>query len=141
MDMQGLTKLVKDYVDNGYMQDVQAACRQAQLDTRLFIQRTHPKTAFGGRDLINRQILIGSFTITAESINATVYANHFARWYNTGAKSGNVIRGRGPRRGQRGPHYAPRGHYFTSNGRAIEEYFSTRVQEMLARKIGGVFNG
>lgn len=142
MDLAELNKLVKTYVDKGYERDVQEACRQAQLDTRLFIERTHPQTAFGGKDLTShpRQIIIGSYKVTAESINTNIYANYLARWYSTGAK-GSIIRGNGPRRGQHGPTYEPRGRYFAANSRAIEEYFSNRVQQLLARKIGGVFNG
>lgn len=140
MTLAELNKLVEDYIAHGYDRDVQEACRQAQLDTRLFIERTHPHVAFGGKDLTSRprQIIIGSYKITAESINTNVYANYLARWYSTGAQ-GNIIRGRGPRRGQRGPTYEPRGQYFEHNSGAIEEYFCNRVKELLSRKIGGVF--
>ncbi|MBQ1576706.1 MAG: hypothetical protein IIZ83_07075, partial [Oscillospiraceae bacterium] len=117
MTLDELQKQVREYTAKGFYQDVAAASRDAQLATRAYIARTHPQSAFEGRALGGKQIIVGKYEVTASVINANVYANYFSRWYNTGA-FGRLIRGRGPRRGQRGPSYPPRGSYFESNRQA-----------------------
>lgn len=132
----GLTvfqKKVQAYVDNGFAKDVVQAARQAQEATRLFIRRTHPGTGFDGRNL-TKFIVKGAFKVEGTGkVAANVYANSFARWYNTGA-GGNIIL-RGPRQGQKGPTYAPRGTYFEQNAEAIKQYYMDYLIEYLKRRI------
>lgn len=121
MELNELQKTVQAYVDSGFMKDVVTAARQAQEATKLYIARTHPSTGFDGRNL-SGMFVKGKFLLSSSTIDATVYANYFARWYNTGAM-GRIIRGRGPRQGRIGPTYPPRGAYFESNAQAIKAYF------------------
>ena len=134
MTLAELQKQVQEYIDRGYYQDVAAAAREAQRATRDFIARTHPQTAFGGKQLGGNQIIIGKYDVHADSIVTNVYANYFSRWYNTGA-FGRIIRGSGPRAGQRGPTYPSRGSYFESNRAAIEDFFAKSLEEYLQKHI------
>jgi hypothetical protein len=134
MTLNELQQKIQDYIDHGYYQDVAAAARQAQIATRDFIARTHPQTAFGGKQLGGSQIIIGRYDVHADSIVTNVYANYFSRWYNTGA-FGRIIRGSGPRAGQRGPTYPSRGSYFESNRAAIEDSFAKSLEEYLEKHI------
>lgn len=134
MTLDELQKQVREYTAKGFYQDVAAASRDAQLATRAYIARTHPQSAFEGRALGGKQIIVGKYEVTASVINANVYANYFSRWYNTGA-FGRLIRGRGPRRGQRGPSYPPRGSYFESNRQAIEDYYAAELDKSLQKRI------
>lgn len=134
MTLAELQKQVQEYIDRGYYQDVAAAAREAQRATRDFIARTHPQTAFGGKQLGGNQIIIGRYDVHADSIVTNVYANYFSRWYNTGA-FGRIIRGSGPRAGQRGPTYPSRGSYFESNRAAIEDFFAKSLEEYLEKHI------
>ena len=134
MTLEELNQKVQDYIDHGFYKDVAEAARQAQIATRDFIARTHPQTACGGKKLGGNQIIMGKYDVHADNIVTTVYANYFSRWYNTGA-FGRPIRGRGPRRGQTGPSYPPRGAYFDTNKSAIEEYFAQQLEEYLQKHI------
>lgn len=135
MTLAELQKRVQEYIDHGYYQDVAAAARDAQRATRAFIARTHPSTAFGGKNITaGKKIQLGSYDVHADRIITNMYANYFARWYNTGT-FGRVIRGRGPRRGQRGPTYPSRGSYFESNKAAIEDYFAKSLERYLQKHI------
>lgn len=117
----------------GYQQDVYAACREAQKATRVFIARTHPSTAFGGKKLAGSQIIIGKYDIEASLVVANIYANYFSRWYNTGAY-GRIIK-YGLRRGEKGPKYPARGNYFESNKAAIIDYFNGQVELYLEKHV------
>ena len=134
MTLTELQSKVQEYIDRGYYQDVATAVRDAQRATRDFIARTHPQTAFDGRKLGGKQIIIGKYDVLAERIVTNVYANYFSRWYNTGA-FGRPIRGSGPRAGEKGPTYPSRGSYFDNNKAAIENYFAQRLEEYLAKHI------
>jgi len=134
MTLEQLNKKIDEYITHGYYKDVAAAAREAQRATRHFIARTHPQTAFGGKKLGGGQIMIGKYDVHADKILANVYANYFSRWYNTGA-FGRLIRKRGPRFGQRGPKYPPRGNYFESNKTAIEDYFAKQLESYLQKHI------
>ena len=134
MTLDELNKRITEYIGHGYYQDVAAAAREAQLATRDYVARTHPQTAFAGKSLGGRQIIVGKYDIHADNIITNVYANYFSRWYNTGA-FGRPIRGRGPRRGQTGPSYPPRGAYFETNKAAIENYFAQKLDEYLQKHI------
>ena len=134
MTLSELQQKIQDYIDGGFYQDVAVAAREAQIATRDYIARTHPHKAFGGKDLGGSQIRLGKYDVHADKIDTNIYANYFSRWYNTGA-FGRTIRGNGPRRGQRGPTYPPRGDYFGSNKAAIEEYFAERLEEYLQKHI------
>ena len=135
MTLEELNAKIQDYIDHGYYKDVAVAVRDAQRATRYFIYRTHPTTAFGGKNIVSgNKILLGSYDVHADMILANIYANYFARWYNTGA-FGRIIRGRGPRRGQRGPTYSARGDYFGSNKAAIEDYFRQQLEEYMQKHI------
>ena len=134
MTLTELQQKIQEYIDHGFYKDVAEAARQAQIATRDFIARTHPQKAFDDKKLGGNQIRIGKYDVHADRIVTNVYANYFSRWYNTGA-FGRIIRGRGPRRGQRGPTYPPRGAYFDSNKSAIEEYFAQQLEEYLQKHI------
>jgi len=134
MTIEQLNRKIEDYISHGYYKDVAAAAREAQRATRNFIARTHPQKAFGDKQLGGNQIVMGKYDVHAETIQANVYANYFSRWYNTGA-FGRVIRKRGPRFGQRGPTYPPRGNYFESNKAAIENYYAKCLEEYLDKHI------
>ena len=134
MTLEELNKKIQDYIDHGFYKDVAEAARAAQIATRDFIARTHPQTAFDGKKLGGNQIIMGKYDVHADSIITNVYANYFSRWYNTGA-FGRPIRGRGPRSGQTGPSYPPRGAYFDTNKSAIEEYFAQQLDEYLQKHI------
>ena len=134
MTLDEMNKQITEYIEHGYYQDVAAAAREAQLATRDYVARTHPQTAFAGKSLGGKQIIVGKYDVHADNIVTNVYANYFSRWYNTGA-FGRPIRGRGPRRGQTGPSYPPRGAYFETNKAAIEEYFAKRLDEYLQKHI------
>ena len=134
MTLFELHKKVQEYIDRGYYKDVAKAAKEAQWAARYFIERTHPKVGFGGKQLAGEQIVVGKFDVHADRILSNVYANYFTRWYNTGA-FGRVIRGRGPRRGERGPTYPARGDYFGSNKAAIEAYFRQQLEEYLQKHI------
>ena len=134
MTLDELNRKIEDYVSHGYYKDVAAAAREAQRATRDFIARTHPQTAFGGKKLGGGQIVMGKYDVHADRIDANVYANYFSRWYNTGA-FGRTIRKRGPRFGQTGPKYPPRGNYFESNKVAIEDFYAKRLEEYLEKNI------
>lgn len=133
MTLAELQKQIQDYIDRGYYQDVAAAARDAQLAVRDFIARTHPQTAFAGKQLGGKQIIIGKYDVHADRIEANVYANYFSRWYNTGA-FGRIIRS-GARKGEKGPTYPSRGSYFESNKAAIEDYYAQRLEEYLQKHI------
>lgn len=133
MELVDLQKKIQDYVNSGFAHDVVQAARQAQEATRLFIRRTHPGTGFDGRNL-TKFIVKGAFKVEGTGkVAANVYANSFARWYNTGA-GGNIIL-RGPRQGQKGPTYAPRGTYFDQNADAIRQYYMDYLIDYLERRI------
>ena len=77
MTLDELQKQVREYTAKGFYQDVAAASRDAQLATRAYIARTHPQSAFEGRALGGKQIIVGKYEVTASVINANVYANYF----------------------------------------------------------------
>jgi len=133
MTLAELHQQIREYVNKGYYHDVAEAVRDAQLATRDFVARTYPKTAFSGKHLGGKQIIVGKYDVQAERIQTTVYANYFSRWYNTGA-FGRVIR-YGKRRGERGPIYPSRGSYFESNRAAIDEFFARRLEDYLQKHI------
>ena len=134
MTLEELNKKIQEYIDHGYYEDVAAAAREAQLATRLFIARTHPKTAFGGKRLGGGQIIRGKFDVHASDILSNIYANYFSRWYITGA-FGRIIKGSGPRQGEKGPTYPSRDDYFGKNKAAIEDYFRQQLEEYLQTHI------
>ncbi len=135
MELEKLREIISNYASEGFTADITAAARKAQLDVRNYIARTHPQVAFGGKH-IGGMIIRGTFRVEgAGVIEANVYANYFARWYNTGAY-GLIIRGRGPRQGQKGPAYEPRGAYFSNNQRAIEQYYADSIVSYLKERVG-----
>lgn len=142
MTLDELQAEINDFATHGMDSLVREGAYKAQLATRDYIRRTYPATAFGGKSLIaingHPEIRCGSFKAEASGMMANIYANYFARWYNTGAK-GNIIRGRGKRRGQRGTKYPARGSYFESNADAISNYYLTKVVEHV--KNGGILKG
>ena len=133
MTIDELRHKLQDYINSGYYNDVAAAAREAQIATRDYISRTHPQTAFSGKQLGGSQIIIGEFDIHSDKIESNVYGNYFTRWYNTGA-FGRVIRS-GVRQGEKGPTYPSRGAYFENNKAAIEEYFRACLVEYLQKHI------
>ena len=137
MTLEELNRKIQDYIDHGYYKDVVAAHKHATEETRAFIYRTHPTGGFDGIIFGDKSFKVykKQFEIVGPGhVNSMVYANYFARWYNTGA-FGRIIRGRGPRRGQRGPTYPARGDYFGNNKAAIEEYFRQQLEEYMQKHI------
>lgn len=138
--LEELRKQINAYSRGGFVADVVKASRQAREATRVYIMRTHPSTAFGGMDILHDEnhkgtILKGLYEVTSAGvIDMNLYANYFARWYNTGAY-GRTIRGDGPRKGERGPKYPSRGNYFTQNAKAIEEYYMNYMLDYLRKNI------
>lgn len=124
--MDKLQKQIKEYADRGLYEDVYKAARQAQIATRAFIERLHPRTAFGGKSLYydeyngktHNQFIKGSFKTLSDTVNASLYANYFARFYNTG------IYGR-----------PPRGAVIQSNARAIEQYYQDTMLKYLRENL------
>ena len=129
-----LINKLNEYAKNGFYLDCVKAVSHATQATRAFIARTHPHRAFGGKTLDDKQYIISkkyNAFVRGEGITSLIYANYFARWYNTGASS-HIIRGTGPRRGQFSTSYPPRGNYFNSNKAAIEKYFTDQVEDYLS---------
>lgn len=132
LTIRDLNQKIQDYIARGYQLEVYAAVRAAQIATRDFIARTYPKTAFSGKTLKDKYIIIGKYDIEASKTVANIYANYFSRWYNTGA-FGRIIKGNGPRAGERGPKYSPHGNYFERNRAAIVDYFNKQIEQYLER--------
>lgn len=132
--IEDLQKQIEEYANHGFAGDVAKGARQAQIATQDYIRRTHPSQAFDGRDL-RKMIIKGAYKVeNAGVIKANIYANYFARWYNTGANR-KIIRGRGPRQGQHGPKYPPRGAYFETNAKAIEYFFADYLVNYLKQHV------
>lgn len=139
MTLEELQKKIEDYTRRGFIADVAAACKHAKYATTDYIKRTHPKIAFSGKNLITApdgtsEIIPSHYAVEVDNITATIYANYFARWYNTGAHGG-YIRGRGPRQGMKATKYPARGDYFGRNKAAIETYFASQVDAYLETHI------
>lgn len=134
MDLKELQEKIDEYIRSGYYRDVAKAAREAQTATRDYIARTHPSTAFDGKRMAGKQIIIGKYDVEVSKIVTNIYANYFSRWYSTGAY-GRIIRKSGPRQGVRGPEYPSRGAYFETNRAAIEDYFATQLERYLERHI------
>ena len=137
MTLDELVKRVNEYSERGFYNDVVQAHIYASRATRDFIARTHPQVAFSGKTMGDEQFKIfkKEFEIVGPGhVNTMVYANYFARWYNTGAY-GRIIKAKGPRKGTKGTKYPPRGKYFEANKAAIEQYFIDKVDEYLEKNI------
>lgn len=143
--LEELTKDIENYIDHGYKAVVEAGVRHAQIMTRAHIERTHASTGFGGKNLLIdekataskgktiHQIQKGKFKINALTADAVIYANYFARWYNTGATQHEILYG--PYKTRQSTHYPPRGEYFESNRAAIEDYFCGQLEMYMATHI------
>lgn len=116
--------------------------RYAQVMTRAYIARTHASTGFGGQNLIvdenskgktTNQIIKGRFNVHAMTIDAVIYANYLARWYNTGATQHIITYG--PYKGRLSTYYPPRGKYFETNRQAIENYFAGQLEMYISTHI------
>ena len=121
---------------------MEAGVRYAQVMTRAYIARTHASTGFGGQNLIidesgkgktANQIIKGRFNVHAMTIDAVIYANYLARWYNTGATQHMITHG--PYKGRLSTHYPPRGKYFEQNRQAIESYFCSQLETYMAKHV------
>lgn len=134
MTFEELTVKIQELSDKGFYEAVIRATERARTDTRLFIARTHPKTAFGGKKLTQGMFIRGKYTIGVNAIDTTIYANYFARWYNTGA-FGRAIRASGKRKGMKGTKYLARGDYFGNNKKAIEDFYASCVDRYLEQEI------
>lgn len=140
-----LQKQIDDYIEKGYKKTVEAGVRHAQVMTRAYIARTHASTGFGGKNLLIdesksasrgktvNQIIKGRFNIHALTVDSVIYANYFARWYNTGAKQHMILRG--PYKGRMSTYYPARGSYFSANRAAIESYFCGQLEMYMATHI------
>lgn len=134
MTFDELTLKIQELSEKGFYEAVIRATERARADTRLFIARTHPKTAFGGKKLTQGMFIRGKYTIGVNAIDIRIYANYFARWYNTGA-FGRAIRASGKRKGTKGAKYPARGDYFGNNKKAIEDFYASCVDRYLAEEI------
>ena len=93
MTLEELQEKIEDYTRKGFITDVAAACKHAKYATTDCIKRTHPKTAFSGKNLITApdgtsEIIPSHYAVEEDNVTATIYANYFARWYNHGAQRG-----------------------------------------------------
>nr|DAX60320.1 MAG TPA: hypothetical protein [Caudoviricetes sp.] len=140
MNLDELQAEIRDFSDHGLQELVREGAYKAQLKARDFVLRTHPATAFGGKNILydngHKEIRCGSFKAEAGGMTTSIYANYFARWFNTGAH-GNIIRVKGKRFGQRGPRYPARGSYFEANAQAIQKFYSEELVKYV--KTGGLF--
>ena len=137
MTLEELNKKIQDYIDHGYYKEVEKATGFALNATQHFIARTYPKSAFDGEKLggFDEQIRqLKKIEVSAHAIAGGIYANYFSRWYNTGA-FGRIIKGSGPRQGEKGPTYPSRDDYFGKNKAAIEDYFRQQLEEYLQTHI------
>lgn len=133
MTLDELKQEVDEYVAHGFYQDVVNATYEARRATRLFIARTHPRVAFGGKALTEGMFIRGHFDVEPSVINTRIYANYFARWYNTGAYGRVILYGK--RKGQKGPSYPARGNYFETNQMAIEDFYSNEIDKYLKNHV------
>jgi len=141
MEYEELTAHIEQYVKAGYRQDCEKAARHAQCVTRQFVEKLHPTTAFGGRNILqdnyngrsHNQIVKGTYKAEAGQVLTRIYANYFCRWYNTGAY-GLPIRS-GKYKGRKGPVYAPREKVFDNNVTSIENNFAQAAEGYLAKHI------
>lgn len=137
MTLEELNKKIQEYIDHGYRKDVQEAIGFALKATQHFIARTYPKSAFDGKKLggFDTQIRqLKKIDVSAYAIAGGVYADYFSRWYITGAY-GRIIKGSGPRQGEKGPTYPSRGDFFGKNKAAIEDYYRQQLEEYLQTHI------
>lgn len=140
--LEQLQKQIDEYIAHGYKKVVEAGVRYAQVMTRAYIARTHASTGFGGQNLIvdenskgktTNQIIKGRFNVHAMTIDAVIYANYLARWYNTGATQHIITYG--PYKGRLSTYYPPRGNYFETNRQAIENYFAGQLEMYISTHI------
>lgn len=122
--MDKLAQKIKLYSEIGFYNAVNDACRKAQIDTRAFIARTHPHSGFGGKVFADTEFVLGKYNIQSKKIDATIYANYFARWWNTGFFH-PVIRTKPPK--VRHKKVPPHGNYFENNKAAIVDYYNSRI--------------
>ena len=137
MTLEELNKKIQEYIDHGYRKDVQEAIGFALKATQHFIARTYPKSAVDGKKLggFDTQIRqLKKIDVSAYAIAGGVYADYFSRWYITGAY-GRIIKGSGPRQGEKGPTYPSRGDFFGKNKAAIEDYYRQQLEEYLQTHI------
>lgn len=130
MTFDEINERLNELSEKGFTELVNHATKRARLDAKFFIARTHPKTAFGGQQMGTNQFIRGKYKIRVGDTLTNIYANYFARWYNTGA-FGRAIRANGKRKGMRGTKYPPRGNYFANNKKAIEDYYATCIDKYL----------
>lgn len=143
-DLSRIRADVGRYLQQGYFKEIQQAARYAQSATREYIERMHPATGFSGKDLhkttigrgTDNQIQKGSFTVTGTAIDANIYANYFARWYNTGVYFKPLRYGsRAGELPSAAQYQPPRGTIFVSNRQGIENYFAQKLEEYMKRII------
>lgn len=136
-----LQKKIDELASNGYRDIVNRAVRVAQIATRSWIERQHPKTAFGGKSLsydnfngkTHNQIIKGSFKIHAGSVDANLYANYFSRWYNTGATQHVIMRGK--YHGRKSTEYPARKKIMAGLNGAVEQYFGGVVEKYIKKRL------
>lgn len=137
MELKELQERIQKYQREGFGKQVASAVKRARGQTREYIERTHPQTAFGGKSLIidnfnnrtNHQTVLGHFEAHTGIIWGTLFANYFQRWYSTGAKQHNIMYGR--YKGRKSTYYDARGSYYTTNKSAIEQNFADNLNKAL----------
>lgn len=137
LSLEVLNEKVNKFYYGQYRQQVLRAVARARGETREFIERTHPQTAFGGKSLLtdeyngrtNHQTILGSFSVSSQVIAGNIYSNYFQRWFNTGARQHTIKYGR--YKGRQSTYYGPRGNYYEQNRSAIEKYFADALNRAL----------
>lgn len=142
MELKVLNDKIQAYKDKGFGQQIEWAVKRARRETRIYIERTHLQTAFGGKSLIfewykgkfHKQTVLGSFQVYSRMISANIYANHWQRWANTGATPHKIRSGK--MKGQMSTYsYPPKTTYYRDNATAIGNYFADRLEDALNRYI------
>lgn len=138
VDIKVFNDKLQQYKDQGFGQQIEWAVKRARGETREYIDRTHLQTAFGGKSLIwdevdgkrIHQTVLGAYHVYSRMISANIYANHWQRWANTGAKP-HIIKW-GAWKGRMSTYnYPPKTTYYRDNAGAIERYFAERLDEAL----------
>lgn len=137
LDLKTLNEKVNEFYYSRYRQQVLQAIKRARGETREFIERTHPQTAFGGKSLLtdnynkqtHHQAILGSFAVDSRVVAGNIYSNYFQRWFNTGARQHEIKSG--SYKGRQSTYYAPRGNYYEQNRSAIEQYFTDALNRAL----------
>lgn len=137
MELKYLNDKLQEYRNKGFGQQVEWATKRARGETREWIEKHHPPTAFGGKSLTvdnynnktHHQTVLGSYNAYSTMVVSTIFSNYFQRWFETGAKQHTIDYG--VHKGWLSTHYPARGDFYATNQSAIEQYYAERLDEAL----------